>query len=142
MTALPQSSSSQGRFAPPREAAPAVPAGIGSRVSAGTASFVSIRLSPAMAILLRALAAHDGHSSIERLIADMAEERAQECGVRRLFRSVLAAEREAKPRWPAGGAPEKSGGLRSQPCGAQTHNRESSVKGPEGVPRGALRSPP
>ena len=105
------------------------------------ASFVSIRLSSAMAILLRALAAHNGHSSIERLIADMAEERAKEIGVRRLFRSVLAAEREVKPRWPADGAPEKSGGLRSQPCGAQTHNPES-LKGPEGVPRGALRSPP
>ncbi|EKF17092.1 hypothetical protein NA2_20018 [Nitratireductor pacificus pht-3B] len=65
-----------------------------------------------MAILLRALAAHDGLQTIERLIADMAEERAAACGVRRLFRSVIAAEREASPRWPADGAPEQSGSVR------------------------------
>lgn len=89
MTALPKTNTSQARVVvATREAATAVPAGFGSRVPAGAASFVSIRLSPAMAILLRALAAHDGHSSIERLIADMAEERAEVIGVRKLFRAA------------------------------------------------------
>ena len=216
MTALLKNSSSQDRVSDllPGDAAPAAPVCLRSSRAAGAASFVSIRVSPAMAILLKALAAHDGLPGIDALIADMAEERARAVGVPRLLRavrnheasgstncpharsdlrscapdgapelsggvrsdarpmaanpvqqgreavshlvhtqevgssnlppatsSVLTAEHEALPRWPADNAPETSGGLRSQPGGACIHNPES-LKGPEGVPLGALRSPP
>lgn len=81
----------------PGDAVPAAPAAHRPFEAAGAASFVSIRLTPAMAILLKALAAHDGLTSIEALIADMAEERAEACGVRRLFRAArdcVHSERE------------------------------------------------
>lgn len=181
MSALRQHCSSQDRVSDllPGNVALVAPAGFGARFPAGAASN-SIRVSPAMMILLKAIAAYERFASVDALIADMAAERARAAGIPRLLRAVcdleagaanqfqqggeavshlvhtqevgssnlppatscvLPTEREASPRWPADNAPEKPGGLRSQPCVAQTHNPESE-KGPEGVPRGALRSPP
>ncbi len=202
MTALLKNSSSQDRVSDllPGDAAPAAPVCLRSSRAAGAASFVSIRVSPAMAILLKALAAHDGLPGIDALIADMAEERARAVGVPRLLRAVRNHEASGSTNCPrarsdlrscapdgapelSGGVrsdarpmaanpvqqgreavshlvhtqevgssnlppatnsfltPETSGGLRSQPDGACIHNPES-LKGPEGVPWGALRSPP
>lgn len=172
MTALPRKLSSQDRVSDllPGDAAPAAPVCLRSSRAAGAASFVSIRVSPAMAVLLKALAAHDGLPGIDALIADMAEERARAVGVPRLLRAVCDYDagaanpvqqgREAvshrsplahhtqevgssnlPPATNSVLTPETSGGLRSQPGGACIHNPES-LKGPEGVPWGALRSPP
>lgn len=144
MSALRQHCSSQDRVSDllPGNVALAASAGFGARFPAGAASN-SICVSPAMMILLKAIAAYERFASVDALIADMAAERARAAGIPRLLRAVcvLTAEREASPRWPADNAPENPGGLRSQPRVAQTHTPESE-KGPEGVPRGALRSPP
>ncbi len=182
MTALLKNSSSQDRVSDllPGDAAPAAPVCLRSSRAAGAASFVSIRVSPAMAILLKALAAHDALPGIDALIADMAEERARAVGVPRLLRAVCDYDAGGSTNCPHArsdlrscapdGAPELSGGVRSdarpmaanpvqqgreavshlvhtQEVGssnlppATSHNPES-LKGPEGVPWGALRSPP
>lgn len=148
MTTLLKNSSSQDRVSNllPGDAAPAAPVSLRSSRAAGAASFVSIRVSPAMAILLKALAAHDGLPGINALIADMAEERARAVGVPRLLRAVCDCDAGAANPVQQG-REAVSHLVHTQEVGssnlppATSHNPES-LKGPEGVPWGALRSPP
>ncbi|WP_025031444.1 hypothetical protein [Nitratireductor aquibiodomus] len=100
MTALLKNSSSQDRVSDllPGDAAPAAPVCLRSSRAEGAASFISIRVSPAMAILLKALAAHDGLPGIDALIADMAAERARAAGIPRLLRAVCDLEAGAARR--------------------------------------------
>ncbi len=147
MSALRQHCSSQDRVSDllPGNVALAAPAGSGSRFPAGAASS-SIRVSPAMMILLQAIAAYERFASVDALIADMAAERAKAAGIPRLLRAVCDLEACAENQFQQGGE-AVSHLVHTQEVGSSnlppaTSHTPESEKGPEGVPRGALRSPP